>query len=90
MVDVERNESVQYADGLKVDDPIFRQTQQLNRSQFVNGKVINVLKNVQVHVAEHQTLYSLHSALGVPEHCAFYYQASLQFDGLAAAATDEL
>lgn len=73
-----------------MDDPIFGQTQQLNGSQLVNGKVIDVLKYIQVHVAEHQTLYSLHSALGVPEHCAFYYQAPLQFSGLTAAVVDEL
>lgn len=72
-----------------MDNPIFGQTEQFNRSQLVNGKVIDVLKNVQVHVAEHQTLYPLYSALGVPEHCAFYYQAPLQFGGLTAAV-DEL
>ena len=90
MVDIEGNESVQDADWLKVDDPIFGQTQQFDRCQFVNRKIIDILEYVQVHVAQHQALYPLHSALRVPEHCAFHYQASLQLGGLAAVAIHEL
>ena len=90
MIDIERNKGVQYADWLEVDDPIFGQTQQLDRGQLVDRKVVDVLENIQVYVAEHQTLYSLHPALGVPEHRAFYYQAPLQLSRLTAAAIDEL
>ena len=47
---------------------IFRQTELPNRSQLSYLEVFNIVKLLQVDIAEHQTFYALDSAFRIPEH----------------------